>query len=327
MSTKRAWAAVALGAVMACSVRAGDEASVRAAAAKLFARPSVTVEQGRSVELYIEGFQYDNYTVRAANDTLGTVTRIRLARDAAGTPVDVLVRGENGRVQAARAVTPLGSANRPLEDLNPFFEPFAAADAEAWGGVMARFYTALTHLDRVLAGADPLPVQNERGAPVKYPMTVEQPRPQLGEPCPDFRGVTMDGRRVSAATFAKRPFLVFAGSLRDAMSREMQRVLYDAVARREGTKEKPLFEVVELYRDRMQHLRDEIQRGGTFRGLALADPDGDTGRLFKLPYLPVLLGYGADHKLKFFAAYRGVAATMRAIDEYEQGLRSAGKQK
>jgi hypothetical protein len=300
-----------LAAAPAAPAPAGDDAVLLVAAARrLFAAKgsggAYRVELLGRTDMLNEGFSYRTYQVIDGGTSVGRFTRVEVP-GARGDRVDVAVRLDGEKVVAAVPVRPLKLGDALVDDLSGLTGPFRGIPADRWAGCMAGVFGAFAHLERVVQARAPATLERERAASVVNTMTVTQPAPVLGEPCPDFRRYTLDGQRVSRYTYQNRPFMVMLGSLRDSLSTEMTRNLAEFME--ENRTKASLVMVLE---DRPQHLMDHLKRGGSFPGTAVSDPEATSRPLFKAPHVPYLFLYDVEGKLVSFTPYPGMMK-LRAI--------------
>lgn len=299
-----------LAAAAATAPALEDGALLAAAARRLFAAKgsggAYRVELLGRTDMLNEGFSYRTYAVTEGGTSVGRFTRIEVP-GGRGDRVDVAVRLDGEKIVAMVPVQPLKLGEAVVDDLSGLTEPFRGIPADRWAGCMAGVFGAFAHVERVAEARAPVTLERERSASVVNTMTVTQPAPALGEPCPDFRRYTLDGQRVSRYTYQNRPFMVLLGSLRDSMSAEMTRHLADFVA-----ENRTKANLVMILEDRPQHLMDFLKRGGTFPGTAVSDPEATSRPLFKAPYVPYLFLYDTAGTLVSFTPYPGMMK-LRAI--------------
>jgi len=282
---------------------ADDEAALATVATRLFALSPTggiaTATETADRRLATQGLRYTNYGVTVGGTLVGTFTRVR-ARTAGAPDMDVALRLRGGSVTAAVPLQPLVLGTQRIHDLGPCFAPFDGMSAERYGAATAGLFRAMVAVTDFAAGRAvpaPSPSKQSASAPV---LTVEQSTPRPGAPCPDFRGISLTGERVSAASFAGRPCIVGVGSTRDAPSLELLEELstfVDDVGDAVG--------IVGFYPEPTQYLFERLRSGAPLPGHIVADADGTLRRQFSVPFIPYVLAYDGTHVLQLATPYRG----------------------
>jgi hypothetical protein len=291
---------------------ANDPLLLKAAAA-LFPGIDGTLKISLSgeTELYAQGLYYRMYRVVSGQSDVGEFTRITIFGNG-GEMMDGAFRLSNGAVIKAVAVKPVSfSDSDDGFSLDLLLSNFKGIKAERYGVPVSTLFDGLSYLPSVLSGElekkQKLLVQK----PAVVSMKVSMPSPVLGEVCPHFSTQSVDGTSLSPFTFKDKPFLLFIGSLRNAMSVEMKNVLYEVIPDIEG---KAGF--IEAYENRNWLVMEQMRMGVAFKGRVVADPEGLLKKTLQVPYIPYLLGWDKEHKLIMVAPYKGRVEAIKALKDY-----------
>jgi hypothetical protein len=215
------------------------------------------------------------------------------------------------------------SSSNSVQFVEKVFAPLTGRIAEDIGGTLSAFFSGLSYLPGIAQGRTPEKLVIQAKEPVLYPMKVEQLPPVIGDGCPDFRGIGLDGLRVSQYNFKDKPFIVLLGSLDDGATHQAQQALYalaDDSINKIGNTVDDKAGFVEIYTNGANLLLDYIRRGFKFRGRAIADPEKENFRKFRAPYVPYILCYDKEHKLKMFTRYKGMKGTEIPLQEFLKAL-------
>jgi len=295
--------------------------ALNAAARKLFP-PTMpgeryVLKRVAELELYTEGFRYENYQVSSSGREVGCFTRLLVERDPS-LVIDVAMMVRDGRVERVVALRPIKRDTSEFKNPDVLTKPLMALPGERYGGAMSRLFTGLSHIARVSQGKLPAPREKRLAQKVVNTMQVTQPTPVLGSPCPEIRGLGIDGRRISRANYRGRPFLVFVGNVDDVLCLELETEVARYLAGVGDTVAGLL-----IFENSARALLDRVKRGQGYCALTIADVAGKNREKLKAPYLPYLFGYDAKHKLVMVTAFKGVGPTRAALAEFDERVRAA----
>lgn len=291
------------------------------AATELFAGigGSFKVKLLAETELYAQGLHYRMYGVTSQSSNIGEFTRITIFGNG-GEMIDAAVRFSNGTVLKAVAVKPLSFSDSDDEfSLNSLLRHLKGIRAERYGVSMSTLFDGLSYLPSVLSGALEKKQKLIAREPAAISMKVSMPSPVMGEPCPHFSARSVDGASLSPFTFKGKAFLLFTGSLRNAMSIEMRNILYDIVPFSEGK-----VGFIEAYENRNWLVMEQMRLGIEFKGRVVADPEGAIKKTLQVPYIPYLLGYDKEHRLIMMAPYKGRVEVIKKLRAYFEKVEKEG---
>jgi len=271
--------------------------------------PGRSYHEGQATELFAEGVEYTPLTIvdREGDTAACVLVRVRV-RDSGWIAALATIAGEK-----VTELVPLDDVPVTAEILAELLAPLRSARGERWGPTMANLFRALTLLPAIAAGEPVSTFRPDLATPGTLAMTVEQPRPAPGDGIPAVAGRTVDGAKLPNLT--GRPVLLLFADLRDGLANELRRIVYGY----HEAHDKDVI-LVEIYDDPAAVITRRRDQGETFRGVIVADPSGDTARACKLPYRPYLLGYDGKGVLQAVVPYRGMAATRRALDEFQKSV-------
>ena len=207
-------------------------------------------------------------------------------------------RISQGKIVKAVAVTPFTIDNGNGKDaeinLDSLFEPFKGIGVQLYGAAASLLFSGLGYVSSIDSG-DLKKKQEEK--------------------CPHFSIKSVDGSVLSPFTFKGKPFVVFTGKYRNAMSSELQRILYDLLPSKE---EKIGF--IEVFEDPQWFSNlEQLRLGAEFRGRLAADSQRSVAQVLSIPYAPYVLGFDKNHTLIVATPFKGRVGTVQAMKKYFAG--------